>query len=514
MLAYKPLFEQVLAVVQQHGEGRIESSQLCQAVLQMQQKLADLRPTIMVYGIYNAGKSTLINALIGQEQAKVSDRPETDTVTEYQWQGIRLFDTPGIDAPIQHQTITEAHLKQTEVVLFVVSSDGAFDERYIYDHLIRIMKANKPIILVLNTKSVLSEQVETQILAEIGHHLSVICAGAVYSQGIEHIAVVSVNAKSALKAKLEHKSKLLESSRIQPLESRIAEIMQRVGIKESLQSLTTLSVEWLTQIETDIANDITKNDVNGLATVSGEIQRAVQRLNSRAEYIVRSEMLRFEESLKRVLLQATENSTLDSQVNSLITTVLQAIQSQIESLLATFSESVSEKCQLIYSSAPNLALTETSGDSSLSTLDSVAKLAGSLDAKMIKTALVAGKDLGLPILGNTGVKVLGQWASVVGKALPFVVAGFQFLFEIWGNSQAEKQAHERALLVNQKAAELRDGVQKEVLAQLVLSIAHIEQIMQQPLQQQKATFSSTLQMLEKELKIVTELKSEIVALVY
>ena len=44
MLAYKPLFEQVLAVVQQHGEGRIESSQLCQAVLQMQQKLADLRP--------------------------------------------------------------------------------------------------------------------------------------------------------------------------------------------------------------------------------------------------------------------------------------------------------------------------------------------------------------------------------------------------------------------------------------------------------------------------------------
>jgi hypothetical protein len=147
-------------------------------------------------------------------------------------------------------------------------------------------------------------------------------------------------------------------------------------------------------------------------------------------------------------------------------------------------------------------------------LDSVAKLAGSLDAKMIKTALVAGKDLGLPILGNTGVKVLGQWASVVGKALPFVVAGFQFLFEIWGNSQAEKQAHERALLVNQKAAELRDGVQKEVLAQLVLSIAHIEQIMQQPLQQQKATFSATLQMLEKELKIVTELKSEIVALVY
>jgi hypothetical protein len=376
------------------------------------------------------------------------------------------------------------------------------------------MKANKPIILVLNTKSVLSQQVETQILAKIGHHLSAICANAVYSQGIEHIAVVSVNAKSALKAKLENKLKLLESSRIQPLESRIAEIMQRVGIKESLQSLTTLSVEWLTQVEAGIAKDITANDVNGLATVSGEILRAVQRLSSRAEQIVRGEMLRFEESLKRVLLQATDNNTLENEVNSLIATVLQAIQNQIEPLLATFSESVSEKCQLIYSSASNLAVTEKSGSSSLDALGSVAKLAGSLDAKAIKTALVAGKDLGLPILSNTGAKVLGQWASVAGKALPFVVAGFQFLFEIWGNSQAEKQAHERALLVNQKAAELRDGIQKEVLTQLALSIAHIEKTMQQPLQQQKTTLSATLQQLEKELKVVTELKSSIIALVY
>lgn len=514
MLAYKPLFEQVLTAIQQHGEGRIEANKLRQVVLQIQQKLADLRPTIMVYGIYNAGKSTLINALIGQEQATVSDRPETDAVTEYQWQGIRLFDTPGIDAPIQHQTVTEAHLKQSEVVLFVVSSDGAFDERYIYDHLIRILKSNKPIILVLNTKSILSQQTETQILAKIGHHLSAICSDAVYSQKIEHIAVVSVNAKSALKAKLEHKNKLLESSRIQPLEARITETMQRVGIKESLQSLTTLSVEWLTQIETAIAKDISANDVNGLATVSGEIQRAVQRLNSRAEQIVRVEMLRFEDSLKRTLLQATDNSGLEGQVNSLIATVLQTIETQMESLLATFSASVSEKCQLIYSSTSNLALTEKSANSSFNALDSVSKLAGNLDAKAIKTALVAGKDLGLPILGNTGAKVLGQWASVAGKALPFVVAGFQFLFEMWGNSQAEKQAHERAFLVNQKAAELRDGMQKEVLTQLAASIAHIEQAMQQPLQQKNATFSVTLQQLEKELKIVTELKSSIVALVY
>ena len=38
--------------------------------------------TIMVYGVYNAGKSTLINALIGKEVAEVDDVPKTAIVSE------------------------------------------------------------------------------------------------------------------------------------------------------------------------------------------------------------------------------------------------------------------------------------------------------------------------------------------------------------------------------------------------------------------------------------------------
>ena len=38
---------------------------------------ASAAATIMVYGVYNAGKSTLINALLGAEMAQVADTPET-----------------------------------------------------------------------------------------------------------------------------------------------------------------------------------------------------------------------------------------------------------------------------------------------------------------------------------------------------------------------------------------------------------------------------------------------------
>ena len=47
-------------------------------------KVNNLKPQIMMYGIYNAGKSSVINALIGKDVAKVADIPTTDNVDLYQ----------------------------------------------------------------------------------------------------------------------------------------------------------------------------------------------------------------------------------------------------------------------------------------------------------------------------------------------------------------------------------------------------------------------------------------------
>ena len=39
--------------------------------------LQEQKPKVLVYGIYNAGKSTLVNVLCGKEVAEVGDRPTT-----------------------------------------------------------------------------------------------------------------------------------------------------------------------------------------------------------------------------------------------------------------------------------------------------------------------------------------------------------------------------------------------------------------------------------------------------
>ena len=48
-------------------------------------KIESAQPIIMVYGIYNAGKSSILNELMGEDRAKVADVPMTDRVDPYEW---------------------------------------------------------------------------------------------------------------------------------------------------------------------------------------------------------------------------------------------------------------------------------------------------------------------------------------------------------------------------------------------------------------------------------------------
>ena len=90
------------------------------------------KPKVMVYGIYNSGKSTLINALMKQEVAEMADRPMTDQISEFDRGEYVLVDSPGIDAPIQHEMVTEEFLNKCHIILFVISSKGGFEGLYNY----------------------------------------------------------------------------------------------------------------------------------------------------------------------------------------------------------------------------------------------------------------------------------------------------------------------------------------------------------------------------------------------
>ena len=114
---------------------------------------------VAVIGRPNVGKSTLINELIGQKIAIMSDKPQTTrnkilcVLTEDDAQ-IVFLDTPGIHKPAHKLgeymvKAAEGALKEVDAVCFVVDATEKFGagEKYILE---RLEKTSKPVILLIN----------------------------------------------------------------------------------------------------------------------------------------------------------------------------------------------------------------------------------------------------------------------------------------------------------------------------------------------------------------------------
>jgi GTP-binding protein Era len=122
---------------------------------------------VSLIGRPNAGKSTLLNALVGQKVAIVADKPQTTrtsiqgVVTTPDCQ-IVFVDTPGIhkaDSPLNKRLMdtVRASLEERDLLLFVVDAARTFGEqdRHSID---LVRRGTCPAVLVLNKIDLLKEK--------------------------------------------------------------------------------------------------------------------------------------------------------------------------------------------------------------------------------------------------------------------------------------------------------------------------------------------------------------------
>jgi GTP-binding protein EngB required for normal cell division len=190
------------------------------------EKVAQNQPEIMVYGIYNAGKSSIINELIGRDEAEVNDKPTTDRVQYFTFNGYRIADTPGVGAPIEHEQITQEHLRKADVVIFVMSNTGSHDLAQNYTRIKEIHDSDKKVIIVLNDKSgSLNKPGDTsidEIKLKIGQNLNEV--------GLRNkFDIVTVNALRARRGRVENKPKLYEMSNMDELVQVITQELKNSG---------------------------------------------------------------------------------------------------------------------------------------------------------------------------------------------------------------------------------------------------------------------------------------------
>lgn len=206
------------------------------------ERINSVEPSIMVYGIYNAGKSTLINALKGENICVVGDRPETFKVTPYEWGGYTIIDAPGVNVPIKdHEVVSESHLKKSDIVLFVISTNGTFDEERNYIEMTKIIKSSKKLLIILNNKDRYEKNDEEiiNIKSKILENLSKYSRNEKIGNEYE---VLLVDAKTALEAKTDYaddeetKNILINESNILEVEKKFMQTFKETKVFDILKT--------------------------------------------------------------------------------------------------------------------------------------------------------------------------------------------------------------------------------------------------------------------------------------
>jgi GTPase len=157
---------------------------------------------VAVVGRPNAGKSTLVNALVGEKVAIVSDKPQTTRgrilgLARRPGVEIALIDTPGIHRPqykLNAAMVREATdaLASADLVLLVVDAAEAPGPGVAFI-IERIAAAGTPAVLALNKIDLLSKQRLLPMLEALSKRhdfLAMVPISAKTGDGVERIAEV------------------------------------------------------------------------------------------------------------------------------------------------------------------------------------------------------------------------------------------------------------------------------------------------------------------------------------
>lgn len=207
---------------------------------------------IVVAGEFNAGKSSFLNALLGDQILAEGVTPTTDAITVLQYgeeakstvrsSGLRvhtypaevlrqlvIVDTPGTNAVIrQHEELTRNFIPRADLVLFATSADRPFTESE-RAFLALIKEWGKKIVIVLNKVDILTPEELEQVLGYVRENARDLLGAAP--------EIFPISARQAIRARSaegEEQARLWETSRFGAVEHYIVETLDeetRVRLK-------------------------------------------------------------------------------------------------------------------------------------------------------------------------------------------------------------------------------------------------------------------------------------------
>lgn len=156
---------------------------------------------VALMGRPNAGKSTLLNKLVGTKLAIVSDKPQTTRnrivgVASSPEAQIAYLDTPGIHKPLRRlnvrmMDVARSAMREVDVVTLVIDAtapEGGGD-RYVRD---LVVTAGVPVVVALNKIDQLEKTALLPRIAQLADHglAEIVPISAFYGENVERLQAV------------------------------------------------------------------------------------------------------------------------------------------------------------------------------------------------------------------------------------------------------------------------------------------------------------------------------------
>lgn len=426
---------------------------------------------VMLFGSYNAGKSLLVNALLGKDVAAIGDVPETAEPASYEWKGVRLLDTPGVNAPIEHEQITEKQIDRSELMLFVIR-EGGQDVKDVYDRMFEMIRRDKKLFIIFNHE--LDAEQLPQALDKLNQAMLSYCeSGETDPQSLFSIPVIPVNVRTARRAAEKGSDALAAHSGIVDFEQVFLAWLKRYDSDEGYLDRIKKYVKQcaVEPLEQRLFNAEEKSDAEATVT---ELQYRRQTMVRQYAYL-ESKTANF---VRRQIVLAKPEiaSSIDSAGSQHEVTA--AVQNVAERIAGEASEFLRRECDEITAEleaavdAPERVL-EGAGEPSrmARTMEDLAVqgMRGA-DAEALKGVLLKLRELKVPFIKGRWEKTLGRWA---GRAA-WAVTAATTAYEIWRASSEEsrknKEMEQQALGLHQYVEDVSASVEGAILEQLSAAI--------------------------------------------
>lgn len=472
-------YEQTRQLLATEAEAAAISS-FAELETDFEQKKLNPDASIMVYGVYNAGKSTLINALLGREEAKMDDIPTTDEVDSYPWGKYSILDTPGVDAPIEHEKVTREQMLQADAVIFVVDPLGTIEEEKTLSVLVDLLEKRKQVFMVFNDKKGLSDENFIKLKEQTRKQIQQIAAERGLHDILKDIPIARINAKRALNGQLNGKPALVEQSGYPAFKDQLIEFLDSISpndvydrLHHRLSVFLDKQVDAVKGLQSD-ENEIKRFDAFIEKMISEksdlsermkrEIKKGRQEIKDKIKRAFRMNPQGCEEHIKSILSDSAEE--IQDHLQKSLEETWQMLQKEINELEAIMPA--------LHQYQPTISMPHSTQDhpdepvSMLSTpaasvsSDATSQLITSAAQKMtavvkpehVVDTLKTVKTMLPSLMSGIGIKTMEKWANTfITKFIPYIGPAVSTIFalkDLLAGDSEEKALREHMERKNQE----------------------------------------------------------------